>query len=238
MNWWKEAFGDFGEIEWYTLAIVIAAVATGIAGLVWYRKKRAAEGGTVTHSQWTTHELTMAALCIGLAFLLSFIKIFSMPMGGSITPASMLPLLAFSYIYGVKKGLLAGLVYGILQFIQSPVVLAPMQVLLDYPLAFGALGLAGLAKNSVVPGIIYGCAGRFVCSWLSGWVFFAEYAPEGMPGWLYSLGVNGGVIGADCAVCIAVAAIPALYRMFNHQKALAQRQEEERLTKLAAQRTV
>lgn len=225
MEWWNEAFGDFQEIQWYTYVIVIAAVAAGIAGIVWYRKKRAAEGH-ISRSQWTTHELTTAALCIGLAFLLSFIKIFSMPAGGSITPASMLPLLAFSYIYGVRKGVLAGLVYALLQFMQNPVVLAPMQVILDYPLAFGALGLAGLAKKSIIPGIIYGCAGRLICSWLSGWVFFGEYAPEGVPGWRYSLEYNGAIIGVDCAVCVAVALIPALYKLFNQQKARAERQQE------------
>lgn len=223
MDWWSEAFGDFREIQWYTLVIGVSAIAAGLIGVVWYRKKHAAGAG-VSHAQWTTHELTVAALCIGLAFLLSFIKLFSMPMGGSITPASMLPLLAFSYIYGPKKGVLAGLVYGLLQFMQNPVVLAPLQVILDYPLAFGALALAGFAKRSIVLGIAYGCAGRFICSWLSGWVFFAEYAPEGMPGWLYSLAVNGGVIGVDCAVCIAVAMIPALHKLFDRQRAIAVRQ--------------
>lgn len=220
MEWWNEAFGDFREIQWYIWVIVIAAVAAGIAGAVWFAKKQSASG-KISKNQWTTHELTTAALCIGLAFLLSFIKIFSFPTGGSITAASMLPILAFAYIYGLRKGLLVGVVYGLLQFMQEPVVLAPMQVILDYPLAFGVLGLAGLAKKSIIPGIICGIAGRFVCSWLSGWVFFGEYAPEGMPAWLYSLGYNGSIMGVECAVCVAVACIPALYKLFNRQKARA-----------------
>ncbi len=220
MNWFSEAFGGLADIQRFTLVIMIAAIGAGIAGYVFYRKK-AKQQGKITKSQWTTKEITTAALCIGISFLLSFIKIFSMPNGGSITPASMLPIMAFAYIYGAKKGLLVGLVYSILQFIQEPYVLAPMQVVLDYPLSFMLLGLAGLARKSIVPGIAYGCAARFVCQFLSGWIFFGSYAPEGMPGWLYSLGYNGSVVGVECAICIAVSMIPALYKMLNREKAHA-----------------
>ncbi len=220
MNWFSETFGGLAEIQWFTLLITIAAIVIGIIGFLVYRKKSQA-GNTIKKSEWTTKELTSAALCIGIAFLLSFIKIFSMPNGGSITPASMLPLLAFAYIHGVKKGLLVGLIYSLLQFIQEPYVLAPMQVILDYPLAFMSLGLAGLARKSIVPGLLYGCGARFICQFLSGWIFFSEYAPEGVPGWLYSLSYNATVVGVECAICIAVAIIPVLYKMFNKKKAEA-----------------
>lgn len=224
MNWFEEAFGGFGEIQWYTLLIAVVGIAAGIVGFAWYRRQHP---GQANRSAWTTKELTAAALCIGLAFLLSFIKLFHLPQGGSITPASMLPLLAFSYIYGFRRGLLAGIVYGLLQLMQDPVILFPMQVVLDYILAFGALGLAGLSRNLTV-GIILGCAGRLVCQFLSGWIFFGEYAPEGTPVWLYSLGYNGAIVGAECAVCIAVAAIPALHHLFDRQRAQAQAQFAER----------
>ncbi len=223
MDWFNEAFGGFSEITAVTLVIVIAALAVGIAGYVFYRKK-AREGGKLTKSQWTTKEVTTAALSIGVAFLLSYIKLFSMPQGGSITPASMLPIMAFAYIYGVKKGMIVGFCYSLLQFVQEPFFLTPVQFLLDYVLAFSLLGLAGLAKNNIIPGIIYGCAGRFLCQFVSGFVFFGEYAPEGVPAWLYSLGYSGSVVGIECAVCIAVAAIPAISRMFNRAKAQAKAQ--------------
>lgn len=221
MSWFSEAFGDFQDIQWYTLVISAAAIAAGIFGAVWYARKR--KSGDISKLQWSTHELTTAALCIGLSFLLSFIKLFSMPAGGSITAVSMLPILAFAYIYGPRKGILTGLVYSLLQFIQEPFILAPMQVILDYPLAFGALGLAGFARRSIIPGIIYGVGGRFVCSWLSGIVFFSDYAPEGMPGWLYSLEYNGTVMGIECALCIAAAMIPALSRTLERQREIAER---------------
>ena len=221
MNWWTEAFGDFQDIQWYTLAIAAAAIAAGVIGAVRYTRRHGKD--SVTKMQWTTHELTTAALCVGLSFLLSFIKLFSMPAGGSITAFSMLPILAFSYIYGVRKGILTGLVYSLLQFIQEPFILSPMQVILDYPLAFGALGFAGLARRSIVPGILYGIGGRFVCSWISGIVFFADYAPEGMPGWLYSLEYNGTVMGVEAALCVAAAMIPALSKMLKRERAKAER---------------
>lgn len=225
-NWFSEAFGDFADMKLVPLLLVIAAVAAGIGWYVWYARTHRGRDGHLTGSQWTTKELTTAALCIGLSFLLSFIKLFSMPNGGSITPASMLPLLAFSYMYGVRKGILAGLVYGLLQFVQEPFVLTPLQVLLDYPLAFACLGFAGFARRSIVPGIIYGCAGRFVCQFLSGWLFFGEYAPEGVPAWLYSAGYSGSVCGIECALCIAVSLIPALSKMLSQQRALARSRRE------------
>lgn len=236
MNWFSEAFGGLSEISVVALVIVIAIIAVGIVGFVFYRKK-AKNKEQLTKSQWTTKEITTAALCIGVSFLLSFIKLFSMPNGGSITPASMLPIMAFAYIYGPKKGLLVGLVYSILQFIQEPFVLTPVQVILDYPLSFALLGLAGLAKKSIVPGIAYGCAARFVCQFLSGWVFFGSYAPEGMPAWLYSLGYNGTVVGVECAICIAVSAIPALYKTLNRAKARAATQQASFHPEPARQKT-
>lgn len=202
-------------MQWYTLLIVLIAVGAGIAGLIWYRRKNPARA---TKMQWTTKEVTTAALCIGLSFLLSFIRLFHLPQGGSVTPASMLPLLGFAYIYGFRKGVLAGIVYGLLQMMQDPVFLYPLQVLLDYILAFGALGLAGVAGRRLTLGIIYGCAGRFVCQFLSGWLFFGMYAPEGTPAWLYSLGYSGSICAIECALCIAVALIPAMHQMFIKQR--------------------
>lgn len=220
MNWFEEAFGSFTEINPVALIIVIAAAIGGIIGIIIYRKKTAG-AKTVTKKEWATKEVTTAALCLAASFLLSFIKLFQMPQGGSITPASMLPVMAFAYIYGVKKGLIVGLCYSLLQFIQEPIFLTPVQFILDYIGAFTLLGLAGLAKKNIIPGIIYGSAARFVCQFVSGMVFFGEYAPEGTPVWLYSLGYNGSVCGVECAVCIAVALIPALSKTLNNARTKA-----------------
>lgn len=231
MDWFYEAFGSFSEMSVAALIAVVAIIAVGIIGFVVYRKKTKGKQ-EMTKSIWTTKELTTAALCIGAAFLLSFIKMFSLPTGGSITPASMLPILAFAYIYGTKKGLLVGLCYSLLQFVQEPVFLTPVQFILDYVLAFSLLGLAGLAKKHIAVGIAYGCAARFFFQFLSGVVFWGAYAPEGMPVWLYSLAYSGSIVGIEAIICIVVALVPALNKVIKRAKmqATAQKQSIELLS--------
>ncbi|MGN1043061.1 MAG: energy-coupled thiamine transporter ThiT, partial [Christensenellales bacterium] len=94
-----------------------------------------------------TKTIVYGGILVAMSFALSYIKLFSLPQGGSITFASLLPLMIFSYMFGVRKGLLVGAVYGLLQFIQSPWFYHPAQFLLDYPIAFGSIGLAGLFKE-------------------------------------------------------------------------------------------
>ena len=91
--------------------------------------------------------IAIAGVCVSLSFALSYIKLFELPYGGSITLFSMLPVMLFSYIYGIKKGLIVGVLYGILQAIQDPFIVHPAQFLLDYPVAFAMLGYAGSIKN-------------------------------------------------------------------------------------------
>ena len=94
-----------------------------------------------------TRAITFAAISIALSFALSYIRILHMPMGGSITFASMLPLMLYSYMFGCKKGLIAGIVYGFLQAIQDPWLLHPAQFALDYLVAFMAMALTGCLRN-------------------------------------------------------------------------------------------
>ncbi len=165
-----------------------------------------------------TKSLVYGALCIALSFALSYVKVFSMPMGGSVTLCSMLPLAVYSYRFGLPKGLLAGLAYGLLQLLQKPEIVHWAQLLLDYPLAFMAIGLAGLTacradvtKNAswrLPLGVVIGGVARAVCHIVSGAVFFGMYAPEGTGAWVYSLLYNGGYLGVDTLVCAVVAAIP------------------------------
>ena len=92
-------------------------------------------------------QLTFCALCIALGVVTSYIKFASLPFGGSITLFSMLFVALPGYLYGVRTGVITGVAYGILQFLIEPYVAAPVQILLDYPLAFGALGLSGLFRT-------------------------------------------------------------------------------------------
>ncbi len=147
----------------------------------------------------TTRMLVEGAMMIAIATVLSFIK-FKSPLwinGGSVTAASMLPLIVFAYRWGGVSGIFVGAVYGLLQFAIEPYAAHPLSVFLDYPLAFGLLGLAGFfMKNksgliSIVIGITVGMAGRFIAHFLSGFIFFAEYAPEDMNAVWYSFVYNG-----------------------------------------------
>lgn len=94
-----------------------------------------------------TKSIVYAAICIAMSFALSYIRFLELPQGGSITLASLLPLMIYSYLFGIRKGVLAGIIYGFLQFIQAPWFYHPIQFLLDYPIAFGAIGLSGLFRE-------------------------------------------------------------------------------------------
>ena len=160
----------------------------------------------------TPREIAEAGIIIALAFVLSMIKIFHLPMGGSVTAGSMIPILLLALRRGYKLGVIAAVLYGILQLIEGPYIVHPAQVLLDYPLAFGALGLAGLfsagAENKniyALLGVTVGVAGRFVCHLLSGAIFFSEYAPEGMNPWFYSALYNGSYLLPELIIsCVLI----------------------------------
>ena len=97
--------------------------------------------------QFDTKCLTIAGICISLSFVLSFVKLLDPPTGGSVTLASLFPVMLFAYVYGMKKGLLIGFIYGILQAVQEPWIVHPAQFLLDYPIAFSMVGLAGALSS-------------------------------------------------------------------------------------------
>ena len=133
-NWIpKEDVSDVG------LYISAAAVIAAIIVLAILADK--------TRLDFDSRSLSFAAVCIAMSFALSYVRIFKMPMGGSITFASMLPLMLYSYMFGTKKGVTAGLIYGVLQAVQNPWILHPAQFLLDYTAAFSALGLTGILKG-------------------------------------------------------------------------------------------
>jgi thiamine transporter len=150
--------------------------------------------------------LTEAALAIALAFVLGLIKVFQMPFGGSIS-FEMIPLILLALRQGPVVGTVTGAVYGLLNLAIEPFVVHPVQVLFDYPLAFGALGLAGLFRPTV-RGAVLGAAvavlARFVCHFISGVVFFASYAPEGWNPYLYSAAYNAAYLVPSLAIALVV----------------------------------
>lgn len=208
-------FSKFAEISPVVWGIVAALAIVGVVLFFITRDGK----------RWTTRMLANAALVIALSFILSYIRLYKMPQGGSITLASMLPIFMFAYAYGCAPGMLVGMAYGVLQFIQDAYFVHPVELLLDYPLAYAMLGLAGLAGRfsdqwGIIPGIVLGTFGRFVCAFLSGVIFFGMYAPEGQNVLVYSAVYNGFYLIPEAVICLVIASIPQIRRLAK-QLALA-----------------
>ena len=159
-----------------------------------------------------TRVLAEAALAVALAFVLGLITVFRMPFGGSIS-LDMVPLILLALRQGPWVGIVAGAAYGLLDLAIEPVALHPVQVIFDYPLAFGVLGLAGLFQPTVrgaILGTIVAVLARFLCHFVSGVVFFASYAPEGWNPYLYSAAYNAAYLVPSLAV--ALVAVVVLFR--------------------------
>lgn len=122
--------------------------------------------------------LVELGIAIALVVVLSNWRIYKLPQGGSITAGSMVPIFYIALRWGAKWGITAGIAAGIVNYIFDPFFVHPIQLLLDYPVAFGALGLAGLFPDRPVLGIIIGGAGRWLAHFVSGIVFFAQFAPK------------------------------------------------------------
>ena len=132
-----------------------------------------------------TEVISMVALAGVLEFVSGFLP-FTMPEGGRVTLAAMVPIFFVAIRRGPRIGILAGIAFGLVVLVEEPYIYHPIQFLLDYPLAFGALGLAGFFRKEPLIGVAVGIGGRFICHFISGLVFFASYAPAGMNPALYS----------------------------------------------------
>lgn len=161
--------------------------------------------------------LAEGGIMIALATILSMIKIYEAPFGGSVTAGSMIPIILIGIRWGALPGILVGAVYGILQAVLEPYIVHPIQFLLDYPIAFGLLGLSGLYRNikrhepknkaieylRAIFGILVAILGRFISHVLAGVVFFSENAGD-INSWLYSLGYNGSYLSLELVISIII----------------------------------
>lgn len=151
---------------------------------------------------FSTKVIAEIVVFVSLATVLSNIKIFQLPQGGSVTAASMLPILWLALRRGPKVGLFAAVVYGFVQVAFDPYIVHPAQLLLDYPVAFGLLGIAGFFQKRPFIGVTLGIVGRFVAHFFSGIIFFAEFA-EGNPV-VYSAIYNGGYLLVELLISIYI----------------------------------
>ena len=157
-------------------------------------------------------KITYSGIAIAIATVLSLIEIFRMPQGGSVTLISMVFIALIGYFYGTAQGVICGFSYGLIQLALGGYVVHPVQLLLDYPIAFAALGLAGLFakhRKGLVYGYLLGTLIRLMMHIISGVVFFAEYAVDANP-FIYSTIYNGSYIGVEAVITLIILLIPAV----------------------------
>ena len=153
-----------------------------------------------------TRVLTEAALAIALAFVFGLLPAFKMPFGGSIS-LEMIPLILLALRQGFVVGTVAGFAYGLLDLVIDPFIVHPVQLLLDYPLAFGALGLAGFFPPTVrgaILGTVVAVLARFLCHFVSGVAFFTSTFPEGWNPLIYSAVYNAAYLVPSLVIALVV----------------------------------
>lgn len=156
--------------------------------------------------------LLMAQIGISVAIcaVLNAIPLFQMPQGGSVTLASTLPIIIMAFAYGPEVGMLTGFLFGVVNLFLGPFIIHPLQTLLDYPLPFMFVGMAGFFKNRYV-GTVVSQLLRLLMHVLSGVIFFASYAPEGQQEglglWLYSIGYNGSFVAVELIILLVILAV-------------------------------
>lgn len=225
VNEWEETTYVPTALGGVLLAVLVLALlggAVAFARIQW--KKNAGASAQKPDSKLTVKQLAFCAMSIALGTVLSNIKLFEFPNGGSITLLSMLVICLPGYFFGLGAGLLTGVAYGVLQLLIDPYVLYPMQLVVDYLLAFGALGLSGLftnAKNGMIKGYITAVLGRFVFAVISGWIFFGAYAWEGWAPLPYSLAYNAMYIFSEAAITVIILMLPAIKKALASIKKIA-----------------
>lgn len=153
------------------------------------------------------------SLTVALCAALSWVSIrLPININGGAVSLSMLPIFVLALRRGVWPAVIAGAVYGCVDYLIEPFFRGPLQFVLDYPLAFGLLGLAGLAVTAwrrpvtggawLVLATALACTARFGSHFLSGLLFFGDLAPKGQPVWLYSLIYNASYMVPSAVFCI------------------------------------
>lgn len=196
----------------YVVSIVSALIIFILASLISKKSQ--------TEKKFNSKQLTFSAISLTLAFVTSYIKVFPLPFGGSVTACSMLFVVIIAYWYGTRAGLLTGFVFGIMQFLQEPYVLSFWQVCCDYLFAFACLGLAGLLakhKNGLIKGYILGVFCRGLFHTLGGYLFWLDYMPENFPksiAFAYPFVYNYSYLIAEGIITIILISVPAFKKGF------------------------
>ncbi len=178
---------------------------------------------------WKTRKLVFSAVCLALAFLLSYLQPYKLPWGGSVTLFSMLFICLVGNWYGLRAGLTVAFTYSILQFIQGggTYILTPLQVCCDYFFAFTALGFSGVfagKKNGLIKGYLLGIFLRGAFHAIGGYLYWMDYMPDNFPKSLsavYPIVYNYSYILIEGVVTVAILCIPAVKSAFGRIKRMA-----------------
>ena len=199
-------------------------VVCAIAGIALFVLAILFAGRNSEKKKMGPRQLVFCAMAIALAYVTSYLKLFSLPWGGSVTLCSMLFIVLIGNWYGVQTGIFAGLAYGIMQFLQEPYVLSFFQVCCDYILAFAALGVAGFfAKSShgLLKGYIAAVIARGAFHALGGYLYWMDYMPENFPQSLkavYPIVYNYSFLLAEAVITVIIISIPAVVKGLGQVK--------------------
>lgn len=163
--------------------------------------------------------MTQIALSVAISAILELIVLFKFPQGGSVTLASMLPIIIMAYTHGPQIGILTGFLVGVINLFMGPTIIHPLQTLLDYPLPYMLVGASAYIKNNQYAGAIFGTVLRLLMHILSGVIFFAQYAPEDMQSgfrlWQYSAVYNGSFLAIELVILLVIMAVIPWDRLIN-----------------------
>ena len=165
--------------------------------------------------------LVKTSILLAVTFVLNQVTLFRMPQGGSVTAFSMFALFIVSYLFGPRQGILAGLAYGLIDLVINPYVIHPVQLFMDYPLGFGAIGIGGLLRNTnkgMIQGYCLGVLGRYLVVVLSGIIFWGIYAAEGFDAVSWSFFYNMTYILPEVVATVAILSIPKVRNVFDRYK--------------------
>ena len=220
---------ETSQSEWYpslstTGLVVSMVIGILILGVAFFFGKKA------TFSD--TRSIVYGAIAIAMSFALSYARFIHLPQGGSVTFASLLPLMIYCCMFGTRRGIVVCLIYGCLQALQDTYIIHPVQFLLDYPLAFGMIGVSGffcertpLKKNKLIAfivGAVIAVVLRYACHICSGVFAFADYADLETydTAIAYSFAYNSFTI-VDLAIDLAAGILLLLSPAFRRQMDLA-----------------
>lgn len=198
-----------------------------IAGIILFIVALIFAGKNSEKKKMSTKQLVFCAMAMALAFVTSYMKIFTLPWGGSVTLCSMLFIVLIGNWYGVQTGILVGLSYGLLQFIQEPYVLSFFQVCCDYVLAFAALGIAGFfakSRNGLLKGYVAAVLARGVFHALGGYLYWMDYMPDNFPQSLksvYPIVYNYSFLLAEAVITVIIISVPAVAKGLSRVKQTA-----------------